>query len=110
MKFQVNVQATMINSALVSDKDLGRAMKLAKNEGVAFDVQALGAAIAKELAKRLPQAVRRSKGDNLTVAIPLKVEANLLTKVDLSAPQVKGASKKTDEEKRQSLLADLGLQ
>lgn len=109
MKLQINVQATMINSSLVSDKDFAKAMKLQKNEGVAFDVQALGQQIASALAERLPQVAKRSKGGNLTVAIPLKIEGNCLTKVDLSAASSKSTVKKTDDEKRASLLKDLGL-
>ena len=108
MKFQINVQATMINSNLVSDSDLRRILKLGKNEGVAFNVSALGQAIAEQLAARLVQVARRSKGENLTVAIPLKVEGNFLAKVDLSQAATTTA-KRTDEEKRSALLTDLGL-
>lgn len=108
MKFQINLACTVVNSSLVSDGDLASAFKLEKNESVAVDVQALGQAIAQELVGRIPQATRRSKGGNLTVSIPLKLDSNLLTKVNLRESD-KPTHRMTESEKRSRLLKDLGL-
>lgn len=108
MKFQINLACTVVNSSLISDGDLASAFRLEKNEFVAVDVEKLGKAIAEELMGRIPQATRRSKGGNLTISIPLKLESSLLTKVNLREAD-KPIHRMTEAEKRSRLLKDLGL-
>lgn len=109
MKFQVNITITATNSRHVSDEDIKTALKLAKNEGVAIDVESVLRTVAASLKGKGAMACRRSKeAGNLTVSLPVKVEGKHLTKIDLSAP-AKTVSKKTDEEKALELRKELGL-
>jgi hypothetical protein len=106
-KYQVNLTVTLINSKLIDDDTLRKGMKLRKNGVPAFNVGAIVAALREQLSD-YQQSVRRSNGGNLSITLPVKVEGNFLTKSDTNAKQ-RSPAKKTDEEKRAALKADLGL-
>ena len=107
MKLQVGINFSMIDSKATSDADIRAAMKLGKNEVVALDVAALAEQIAQHLKDQGVKMFKRSSTGGLNVSCPVKVEAAAL-KASLSDVAPK-KSKKTEEEKKASLLASLGL-
>ena len=106
MKIQLNITATVIDSHLIEDKDVAKAMKLGKNQGVGLDLEALVRKALDAGAFKV-QVCRRSVNKNLTVTLPVKAEATLVA-VDLTA-KAEAKGKKTDEEKATALRAALGL-
>jgi hypothetical protein len=101
MKIQLNITATVIDSHLIGDQDVAKAMKLGKNQGVGLDLEALVRKALDDGAFKV-QVCRRSANKNLTVTLPVKAEATLVA-MDLTAKA------KTDEEKATALRAALGL-
>lgn len=108
MKFQVNIQITGIDSSVLTNADLKKALGLGKNEGIGVDLTSLTDAVAEALREKGAAVCHRSAKENLTCSIPLKVEGKL-AKVDLTAPKASRKPKKTDAEKRAELLESLGL-
>lgn len=108
MKFQVNVQITLRDSANLTDAELKQALKLGKNEAPAIDVESILRTVSASIKGKGFRPCRRSQSKgSLTVAIPMVVEGKHLGKVNLTEAAETG--KKSDADKKADLLKDLGL-
>lgn len=108
MKFQVNVQITLRNSAALTDAELSKALSLGKNEVAAIDVETILRTVAAQLKGKGLRPARRSQAKgSITVSLPVVVEGKHLGKINLT--EAAKGDKKSDADKKADLMKELGL-